>query len=428
MTDAEGSRPSVRRHRDFLLLWGSQTISETGSQITVLALPLVAVVLLDASAFQVGLLAAAETSAYLLVALPAGVVVDRVAKRRLMIGCDLALFLVIGSVPLAHAFGKLTLAQLFAVAVVSSVFSVFFSVAYQSYLPVLLDRDQLLDGNSRLAASRSVAQIAGPGLGGGLVTLIGAAGAMAADALSFAASAGSLTAIRKREPRPARPGPGRRPALRSQIREGLAYVTRDPVLRNSVAFNGTANFFVIMVESLGPVFLIRTLHVAEGLVGLLLALGAVGGVVGGVTARYLARKVGSARISWIAMTLLSLPGLLIPLAGPGWRVLLFGFGWISWTFASTVAGISLTSYRQSVCPPDMLGRVSATARWINWGTLPLGGLAGGALAAAVGVRGTLWIAVAGGCCAGLWLFFSPLRGLRDIPLGEPGPTPMGATP
>ncbi|MET7320148.1 MFS transporter [Streptomyces sp. NPDC005549] len=428
MTDVEGRRPSVWRHRDFLLLWGSQTVSEMGSQITVLALPLVAVVLLDASAFQVGLLAAAETSAYLLVALPAGAIVDRVPKRRLMIGCDLALFLVIGSVPLAHAFGKLTLVQLFAVALVSSVFAVFFSVAYQSYLPVLLDRDQLLDGNSKLAASRSVAQIAGPSMGGGLVTLIGAAGAMAADAISFAASAGSLTTIRKREPRPARPEPGRRPALRSQIREGLAYVTRDPILRNSVAFNGTANFFVIMVESLGPVFLIRTLHLEEGLVGLLLALGAVGGVVGGVTARYLARKVGSARISWIAMTLLSLPGLLIPLARPGWWVLLFGFGWISWTFASTVAGISLTSYRQAVCPPDMLGRVSAAARWINWGTLPLGGVVGGALASAIGVQRTLWIAVAGGCCAGLWLFFSPLRGLRDIPLVELGPAPAGATP
>lgn len=399
-----------------------------GSQITVLALPLAAVVMLDASAFQVGLLAAAETSAYLLVALPAGAIVDRVAKRRLMIGCDLALFLVIGSVPLAHAFGELTLVQLFAVALVSSVFSVFFSVAYQSYLPVLLDRDQLMDGNGKLAASRSVAQIAGPSLGGGLVTLIGAAGAMTADAVSFAASAGSLTAIRKREPRPARPEPGRRATLRSQIREGLAYVTRDPILRNSVAFNGTANFFVIMVESLGPVFLIRTLHLEEGLVGLLLAMGAVGGVAGGVMSRYLARKVGSARISWIAMTLLSLPGLLIPLARPGWWVLLFGFGWISWTFASTVAGVSLTSYRQAVCPPDMLGRVSAVARWITWGTLPLGGVVGGALASGLGVQRTLWIAVAGGCCAGLWLFFSPLRGLRDIPLAELGPPPVGAKP
>ncbi len=423
MADDNGKRPPIWRHRDFLLLWGGQTVSEMGSQVTVLALPLVAVVVLNATAFQVGLLATAETSAYLLVALPAGAIVDRVAKRRLMLWCNLALFLVIGSVPLVHAFGTLTLAQLYAVALVSSVLSVFFSVAYQSFLPVLLGRDQLMDGNGKLAATRSVAQIAGPSLGAGLVTLVGAAGAMTADALSFLLSAGSLTAIRTRETHQPPADAGRRPSLLSQIHEGLAYVARDPILRNSVAFNGTANFFVIMVETLGPVFLIRTLHLRPGLVGLLLALGAVGGVVGGVSARSLARKVGSARISWIAMTLLSLPGLLIPLAGSGWWVLLFGFGWISWTFASTVAGISLVSYRQAACPPNMIGRVSAAARWITWGTLPLGGLAGGALATALGVQTTLWIAVSGGCCAGLWLYFSPLRGMRDIPLGKPEPEP-----
>jgi hypothetical protein len=126
------------------------------------------------------------------------------------------------------------------------------------------------------------------------------------------------------------------------------------------------------------------------------------------------------------MTVLSLPGLLIPLAGRGWAVLLFGAGWISWTFASTVTGISLTSYRQATCPPELLGRVSAAARWITWGTLPLGGLAGGALAAALGVRTTLWIAVCGGCCAGLWLLFSPLRRMRDIPLVRRPPTAFAA--
>ncbi|MGW5280327.1 MFS transporter [Streptomyces collinus] len=421
MADVDGKSPSIWHHREFLLLWSGQTVSEIGSQVTVLALPLVAVVVLDASAFQVGLLSAAETSAYLLVALPAGAIVDRVAKRSLMITCNFALLLVIGSVPLAHAFGALTLAQLYAVALISSVFSVFFAVAYQSYLPLLLDRDQLMDANSKLASSQSATQIAGPGLGAGLVTLVGAAAAMTADALSFAASAAALSAIRTREPRRARAEAGPRPALRSEIRVGLGYVTGDPILRNSVAFNGTANFFVIMVETLGPVFLIRTLHLRPSLVGLLLALGAVGGVAGGVAARYLSRSVGSARISWIAMTVLSLPGLLIPAAGHGWWVLLFGVGWISWTFSSTVAGISLTSYRQAACPPEVLGRVSAAARWINWGTLPLGGLVGGALASALGVHTTLWIAVCGGCCAGLWLFFSPLRGMRDIPLGEPRP-------
>ncbi|WP_327290377.1 MFS transporter [Streptomyces sp. NBC_01198] len=411
-------RRPLHRQRDFALLWGGQTVSEIGSQISVLALPLVAVVVLGASAFQVGLLSAAQTSAYLLVALPAGAVVDRVAKRRLMIGCNLGLLAVIGSVPVAHAAGALTLGQLYGVALVAGVLSVFFSVAYQSYLPTLLDREQLMDGNGKLAASQSAAQIAGPGAGAGLVTLVGAAAAMTADALSFAVSAASLAAIRTREPaRP--PAAGPRPTLRAQIGAGLAHVLRDPILRNSVAFNGTANFFVIMVETLGPVFLIRTLHLRPGLVGLLLALGAVGGVAGGVAAKSLARRVGSARISWVAMTLLSLPGLLIPLAGHGWAVLLFGAGWISWTFASTVTGISLVSYRQATCPPELLGRVSAAARWINWGTLPLGGLVGGALATTLGVRATLWIAVTGGCSAGLWLFFSPLRRLRDIPLGRP---------
>jgi MFS family permease len=421
MPEDNGKRSSIWNNRDFLLLWSGQTVSEMGSQITVLALPLVAVVLLDATALQVGLLAAAETSAYLLVALPAGAIVDRVAKRRLMIACDLGLLVVIGSVPVTHALGVLTLAQLYAVALLSSVLSVFFSVAYQAYLPTVLDRGQLMDGNGKLAASRSVAQIAGPSTGAGLVTLVGAAGTMAADAISFAVSAGSLTAIRTREPRRPQVKTGPKPTLRSQIREGLAYVVSDPILRNSVAFNGTANFFVIMVETLGPLFLIRTLDLRPGLVGLLLALGAVGGVAGGLVAQYLARKVGSARISWISMTVLSLPGLLIPMAGSGWWVLLFGFGWISWTFSSTVAGVSLTSYRQAACPPEMLGRVSAAARWITWGTLPLGGVVGGALATALGVRTTLWIAVIGGCCAGLWLFFSPLRGMRDIPLKEPEP-------
>ena len=421
----EGGQPSIWRHREFLWLWGGQTVSEVGSQISVLALPLVAVVVLKASALQVSLLAAAQTSAYVLVALPAGAVVDRVAKRRLMLWCNLALFAVIGSVPLAHAAGALTLDQLYGVALLSGVLSVFFSIAYQSYLPTLLDRGQLMDGNGKLAATQSAAQIAGPSAGAGLVGLIGAAGAMTADAISFAVSAGTLLAIRTREPRRPQEKAGPRPTLRSQIGAGLAYVGRDPILRNSLAFTGTANFFVIMVETLGPVFLIRTLHERPAVVGLLLALGAVGGVAGGVAAKSLARKVGSARISWIAMTVLSLPGLLIPLAGNGWRVLLFGFGWISWTFSSTVSSISLISYRQAACPPDMLGRVSAAARWISWGTLPLGGLAGGALATALGVRTTLWVAVVGGCSAGLWLFFSPLRGMRDLLLGG---GPGGAEP
>jgi len=411
------------RHRDFLLLWGGQTVSEVGSQVTVLAVPLVAVLVLKATTLQVGLLTATEVSAYLLVSLPAGVVVDRVARRPLMLWCDAARLVAIGSVPVAAAFGALSLGQLYAVALVSGLFSVFFSVAYPSYLPTLLTRDQLVDGNGKLGTTQSFAQIAGPGLGAALVGAFGAAWAMAGDAVSYAVSAGSLLAIRTPEPRPVGPVAGGRPRLRAEIREGLAYVVREPILVKAVAWSGSANFFVVMVEALGPLFLVRTLHLRPGYVGLLLGLGAVGGVVGGLAAGALSRRFGSARVSWLSMTVFSLPGLLIAAAEPGWWVLLFAVGWMSWTFSSTVCSIGLLSYRQLTTPPQLLGRVNAAARWINWGTLPLGGLAGGVLGSALGVRTTLWIAVVGGCSAGLWLFFSPLRALRDIPN-----TALGAQP
>ena len=414
------ARPTLWRHGDFLLLWGGQAISQVGSQVTILALPLVAIVALHASTLQVGLLSATTTSAYLLVSLPAGVAVDRMAKRTLMLASDAAQIVVIGSVPLAYAAGVLSLAQLYVVALATSVLEVFFLVSYTSYLPVLVPPDQLTDGNGKLAATQSLAQIAGPGLGALLVGVAGAALAMGSDALSFAVSAACLLAIRHREPRAPRTRPAaRRPedrwaGFRQEIGAGLSYVLREPVLRRAVAWNGSANFFVIMVETLGPLFLIRTVHLRPAYVGVLLALGAIGGVVAGVTGRPLIRRIGSARIAWMSMTVFALPGLLIPLAGPGWWVLLFAVGWISWTFSATLCSIALTSYQQATCPPGLRGRVSAAQRWINWGTLPLGGLAGGALGTAIGVHATLWLAVIGATASGLWLYLSPLRGQRDL--------------
>ncbi len=407
--------PALWRHRDFLLLWGAQTVSQTGSQVTILALPLVAIVVLGATALEVGLLSAAATSAYLLVALPAGVVADRVSKRRVMLCCDLASVAVIGWVPAAQVAGILTLGQLYLVALLASSLSAFFLVSYTSYLPSLIDRGQLVDGNGKLAATQSAALVAGPALGALLVGLAGAARAMAGDAISFAVAAACLFLIRSREPRPGGAMQERRPRFGPQLREGLTYVLREPILRNSAAWNGTANFFVIMVETLGPVFLIRTVHLRPAYVGVLLALGAVGGIAGGLASRPLAGRIGSARLCWLAMTVFALPGLLIPAAGPGWWVLLFAAGWMSWTFSSTLCATALTSYQQAACPVEMRGRVSAVLRWVSWGTLPLGALISGALGAAIGVHLTLWVAVTGGCLSGLWLYLSPLRGMRDLP-------------
>jgi MFS family permease len=407
--------PSLWRDRDFLLFWAGQTLGQVGSQVSLLALPLVAIVTLRANTFQVGLLSVATTSAYLLVALPAGVVADRMVKRRLMIWCNLARIVIVGSVPVAAMAGVLTLGQLFLVALASSIGSVFFLVAYSSYLPGLVDRGQLSDGNAKLTTTQWAAQIAGPGLGALLVGLMGAARAITADALSYAAAASCLLLIRHREPPPHRARAERKLTLRSEISQGLAYVWRDPILRKSVAWSGSANFFVIMVETLGLLFLIRSLHLRPAYVGLLVAIGAVGGVLGGVLSSSLTRRLGSARLTWLSMTVFGLPGLLIPAARPGWWVLLFAVGWTSWAFGATLAGIALTSYQQATCPAEIRGRVSAATRWVSWGTLPLGGLAGGALGTLVGVHAALWVAVVGGCLSGLWLYLSPLRRMRDMP-------------
>lgn len=415
--------PSLWRDRDFLLFWAGQTLGQVGTQVSLLALPLVAIVALRASTFQVGLLSVATTSAYLLVALPAGIVADRMVKRRLMIWCNLARVLIIGSVPVAAVAGVLTLGQLYIVALTSSIGSVVFLVAYSSYLPGLVDRGQLPEGNAKLTTTQFAAQIAGPGLGALLVGLIGAARAMTADALSYAAAASCLLAIRHREPTPRAGRAEQKPALGAEMSQGLgaemsqglAYVWHDPILRRSVAWSGSANFFVIMVETLGPIFLIRTLHLRPAYVGVLVAIGAVGGVLGGVLSRSLTRRLGSARLTWLSMTVFGLPGLLIPAARPGWWVLLFAAGWTSWAFGATLAGIALTSYQQATCPAEIRGRVSAATRWVSWGTLPLGGLAGGALGTLVGVHASLWIAVVGGCLSGLWLYLSPLRRMRDMP-------------
>jgi MFS family permease len=417
---AAPSRPDgLWRHRDFMLLWVGQTVSETGSAVTQLALPLVAVVALRATAFPVGLLTAASTLAFALIALPAGALVDRHAKRRVMIGCDVARLVIIGSVPVAWAAGALTLAQLYAVALAAGVFTVFFDVSYQSYLPSLLARERLVDANGKFGATQSFAQLVGPGLGGGLIGAFGAAGAMSADAISYAVSVASLLGIRAREQPPAGTGSeagkrGKR-SLRSEIAEGLTFVIRHPILRQVVACTGTANLFGSMAAAVEIIFLIRVLHVRPAYTGLVFALAAIGGILGGVLAGRIGRWIGSARVIWFSMLVLGLPQFLPALAEPGWSVALYPIGYAFMFFSSVVYNVAQLSYRQAVTPPALMGRMNAAVRWIVWGTMPLGAVIGGALGTAIGIRPTLWIGFIGSWAAGFWVYFSPLRRMRDIP-------------
>lgn len=407
-----------------MLLWGGQTISEIGAAVTLLALPLTAVVVLKASTFEVGLLTSATTAAFALIALPAGAIVDRHAKRGIMLACDAARALIIGSVPLAWALGILTLGQLYVVALMAGAATVFFDVSYQSYLPVLLRQEHLMGGNGKLGATQSFAQLAGPGLGGGLVAVVGAAGTMTTGAVSYVASVASLLAIRTRE-EPTAPAAERR-NLRTEIAEGLKFVVGHPILRKIVACTGTSNLFGTMAIAVEIVFLVRVLHVRPAFTGVLLAIGALGGVIGGVVSGGLARWIGSARIIWFSILVFGLPQIVAALAEPGWRVALFPLGFAAYLFSGVVYNVAQVSYRQAVCPPRLMGRMNAAVRWIVWGTMPFGGVIGGALGATIGVRPTLWIAFAGSWAAGFWVFFSPLRSMRDISLGGHAETATAA--
>ncbi len=408
-----------------MLLWTGQAISEIGSAVTIVALPLAAVVLLNATTFQVGLLSAATTVCFLLVALPAGLIVDRVAKRRLMIVCDAARMLILGSVAVAAAFGALTMAQLFAVGFLTGLATVFFDVAYQSYVPSLVARDQLHEANGKLGATQAFSEVAGPGLGGVLFGLL-KAGAMAADAISYAVSTATLLLITAREPAgaaAAQPGAARDAAparagfagLREELFAGLTFVFGHKVLRKIAACTGTANLFGSISGALQIIFLVRVLHVRPADTGLLIGVGSLGGILGGILSGRLARWIGTARIIWFSVGVFGVIPVVIPLTEPGPRLVLFPIGIAGLSFTVVLYNIAQLSYRQLICPPHLLGRMNAAMRWIVWGTLPLGGLLGGVLGSLLGIRTTIWIAVVGSWAAAFWVLFSPLRKMRDIP-------------
>lgn len=409
---------SLWRHRDFMLLWGGETVSHVGTQVSMLALPLVAITVLDVTPFQMGLLTAAETLAFLLVGLPAGAWLDRTRRRPVMLAADVARGLLLASVPLAWWAGVLTFAQLIVVALLVGFATVFFDVAYQSYLPSLVGRSLLVDGNGKLESTRALAHIGGPALGGGLVQLLGATTAVVVDSISYFLSALALKAIRTREPEPE---PAEQPRLRNQIAEGLRFVLRHRLLRPITACTGTSNFFSGMTAAVIVIFFSRDLGLSAGTIGLLFAAGGIGGVLGAMTTSWWTRRVGQARTIWL-VGIFTFPGaLLVPLAEPGWKVILIVVADVLIGYGVVVYNVAQVSFRQAITPDRLLGRMNASIRFLVWGTMPLGGLAGGALGELIGVRETLWVAAIGGVLAMAWVIASPLRGMRDLPQDEPEP-------
>jgi predicted MFS family arabinose efflux permease len=417
VTDVSGDqrpRGGLWRHRDFRLLWAGQSVSDFGTAISGVVLPLVAVVYLQASAFEVAALAAIEWVPWLLIGLPAGVWVDRSRRRPLMLWCDLVRTLAIGSIPLAAAFDALHLPQLYVAAAATGLSTVIFQVAYQAYLPTLIRTDELAEGNAKLQGSQTVAQVGGAGLGGLLVQLFRAPFALIADAASYVVSAAALFAIREREP-------AHEPVernLRREIAEGARYVRADPLLRVMTIAPAIANFFFTGFSGIVVLFLVRSVHLAPASVGVLMGAVSLGAVAGALLARPVGRWIGTSRAVWLG-TLLTTPfGLLIPLTTRGAGLTFFVVGNIVIYIGILIYNVTISAFRQAYCPPHLLGRVVASMRFVLFGALPLGALTGGALASWLGIREAVWVLLAGNVFSGVVLAISPLRHLRDLPAGQ----------
>lgn len=416
------------RHSDFLKLWSAETVSQFGTQVSLLALPLTAVLVLDASAFEVAVLGTVEFMPFILFTLPAGVWVDRLPRRPILIAGDFGRAALLATIPVAYLADVLALWQLYVVGFLVGICTVFFDIAYQSYLPALVKRKHIIEGNSKLEISRSSAQIGGPGLGGLLVQLFTAPYAILVDAVSFVGSGLFVLRIDKQEPPVVAAEEGAKPSMRTELKEGLRFVLGNPYLRAQAGCTATSNFFFNVSFSIIVVFFVRELDLSPGVIGLVFSLSSVGSLVAAVVSRRISNRFGIGPTT-IAVALLQGPAmLLIALAPESFPLPFLVAGGLVIGFVVVSYNIVQVSYRQAICPERLQGRMNSVMRFLVWGTIPLGSLTGGGLATWLGLRETMVIGALGGGAAFLWILLSPQRNLRDMPepFPEPEPDPAGA--
>ncbi|MFK0098555.1 MFS transporter [Streptomyces sp. NPDC091040] len=404
----------LRRHRDFRLLWCGETAGKYGASVTGVAMPLVAVSTLDASTFEVGLLSAAAWAPWLIIGLPVGVWVDRLLRRPIMLAAAAVSLVLFAAVPVAAWSGRLSIGLLLAVALLAGTATVFFQTAYTAYLPTILDPDDRPEGNAKLHGSASAAQIAGLGSGGLIAQLAGAVNGMFANAATFLVSLLCLAGIRHREPSVTRTG-HRRTSLVGEVREGLRLTAYDPWFRTFALFGAASNVALMGYQSIQVVFLVRSVGLTPGAVGALVAATSAGGVAGAFAARRVAHRIGTGRATLLFELGVPSLGLLIPLTGDGPGILLFVTGGFSVSAGVVAGNIIKASFLQRYCPPDLLGRLTASTAFLSYGAIPVGALLGGLLGTALGLRTAMALTTAGIPLAALILLFSPIRRARDLP-------------
>jgi MFS family permease len=408
---------SLFRHAAFRRLWAGDAVSQLGSQLSGLALPVLAIEAFDAGAFEMGLLEASSTAAFLLIGLPAGAWVDRMRKRRVLVVADVVRAIALASLPLAIVAGVASLPQLYVVALVVGTCSVFFDVAWQSYLPVLLRGEQLVDGNAKLSATGSVAGIAGPAIGGVLLRALGASVVVLLDAISFLTSAAIVRTIEDDE-QPHDPTT-RRP-LRSEVAEGLRFVVHHPLLVRITLCTAITNLAFSMASAVFVLFLLRDQDQSVAVVGLVYAVGSAGALLGAFGARRIAQRLGEGRTIPISDAVGALSMVFLPLAAvvsiP--VVVLAAAGMFLGSLSGVVYNVTQISFRQRICPPELLGRMNASVRFLVWGTLPIGSVLGGVVAEWLGIVPTLWIAFVIAAIGVVPVALSPLARMRELPRSD----------
>lgn len=413
-TAEPAAKGSLWRERNFLTFWTGQAFSQFGAQITELAIPVLAVLVLDASEFEVGVLTAANVAAFLVVGLPAGAWIDRMRKRHVMIWADAVRAVTLGAVPVLWLTGALQIWHLIVVALIMGVATVFFDVSNQSLVPSLVRSGQIAEANGKLQSTEQLANLTGPAVGGWLIGIIAAPLAIVVTVGTYLVSFVAMLFTRDHEVRRA---PEDHQPIMKEIGEGLRWVFGNPFLRRIVATTGFANLFGTMAFTLLPIYLLRVLGLTPVEMGVIFSLGAVGGLTGAMATPHIVKRFGEARTLPISVIGFSLAPLLLPVATlvPQIAFPFLVAQFFLMSFTVLLYNITQVTFRQRITPTRLLGRMNASIRFCVWGVMPIAALVAGALGTWIGVVPTMWIAATFEMLAGLFVIIGPFWAMRDLP-------------